>query len=79
MFIWALKNVDYILVALVSFFLGFCVGQQIGQWQGKAEGRAEFKQEVTEEVLKVKVKNAKIRDHRPDHDALIKRLRAHTY
>jgi len=79
MLIWIVKNWSYILVSILSFGLGYMIGHNIGVWHGKSLGRAEFKQEVTQEIVKVKVKNAEIRNHRPDNDALIKRLRSHTY
>lgn len=83
MFLFFLTNWRYVIVAVASFSIGFGVGYNVGEFLGKrqgiAEGRDQARLEQLSKTLEVKEKHAKIRNHRPDNAALVKRLRASTY
>jgi hypothetical protein len=63
-----------IVTGIVCFGLGFGTGWLIGELVGKSLGKEIARVEQVENALEIKEKHEKIRNHRPDNDALVKRL-----
>lgn len=63
-----------IVTGIVCFGLGFGAGWFIGELVGKSIGKENARVEQVENALEIKEKHEKIRNNRPDNDALVKRL-----
>lgn len=79
MLIFLLSNWKSILVGIACFAAGFSIGYSIGEFVGKRLGHQEAIIEQVQQTLEVKEQYVKIRNHRPDNAAIIKRLRSGTF
>ena len=63
-----------LLIGIACFSLGFSLGWFGGKFIGKSIEKKIAYVEQLENALEIKEKHEKIRNNRPDNDALIKRL-----
>lgn len=68
-----------IVTGIVCFGLGFGCGWFVGELVGKHIGKETARVEQVETALVIKEKHEKIRNDRPDNDALVKRLLSGTF
>lgn len=72
-FLWEVKN--YVLAALVAGYVGYF----IGHWAAGIEAANKVDTKTISTDIKIEEKQDEIRNHRPDRNGVIKRLRGGTF
>ncbi len=73
--IWLLKHKIALLTLLVGVYIGFFAGEI----SGKIEGCTNTNLRDLQTNVTIEEEQNEIRNHRPDNDALLKRLRGGTF